>query len=75
MAKIRPPKRKTKGMPPPANRPTANLTKEETGTLRPLNFKVPALFHRDFKSYAVLHDMSMLKLLKRCFEEYKDNHA
>ncbi len=74
MAKISPPKRKTKGAPPAAKRPSANLTKAESGASRPLNFRVPTEFHREFKTFAVLHDMSMLELLRRCFDEFAENH-
>ena len=73
MANI-PRKKTTKGAPPPASRPSANLTKDEPGKLKPLNFRVTSDFHRDFKLYATLHDMSMHELLMKCYEEYKDKH-
>jgi len=39
--------------------------------LSPLNFKVPAAFKRQFKTYAAAHDMSLIALLKRSFEAYR----
>jgi len=35
--------------------------------LTPLNFRVPPQFHREFKLYAVEHDMSMVQLLQEAF--------
>lgn len=67
-----PPARKTKGEPPPQSRPSQNLTKPTPEGLRPLNFRVPAGFHQEFKMYAVRHGMSMLDLLQRSFEQYKE---
>lgn len=74
MATIIPPKnRTTKGIPPPADKPSQNLTKVESSSNVPLNFKVRAEFHREFKTYAAQHDISMLELLERCFEAYKES--
>jgi hypothetical protein len=39
---------------------------------RPLNFRVPAAFHQEFKMYAVSHGMSMLELLQSAFDRYKE---
>ncbi len=55
MAQILPPKRSKKGPPPPIEQTVGNLEKPEPTSLKPLNFKVPAAFHREFKSYAVQH--------------------
>jgi hypothetical protein len=41
--------------------------------LKPLNFKVPAEFKREFKSYATQMDMSMVQLLQDCFEFYRNS--
>lgn len=71
MANISPPPRSKKGSPPPIERTVGNLEKPEPTSLKPLNFKVPASFHREFKSYAVQHDMSMLDLLREGFEAVK----
>ncbi len=73
MATITPPKKKTtKGAPPPEQKPSQNLTKAQSGLPVPLNFKVSPEFHREFKTYAAQHDISMLELLERCFKSYKE---
>ena len=40
-------------------------------TLQPMNFKVPAEFHREFKAYAATHGMKMNQLLFKAFEALK----
>jgi len=67
-----PPTRKTKGDPPPQTQASWNLTKPSPEGLRPLNFRVPAAFHQEFKMYAVRHGISMLDLLQRAFAQYKE---
>lgn len=67
-----PPARKTKGEPPPHSKPSQNLTKNVPDKLRPLNFRVPAAFHKEFKLYAANHEISMLDLLQKAFESYKE---
>jgi hypothetical protein len=42
-----------------------------TEELVPLNFKLPASFRRDFKTYAATHDMKLNELLRRSFEGYR----
>jgi predicted HicB family RNase H-like nuclease len=75
MVNVAAPKRanttQTKGAPPPITTPSQNLTKPDTGELKPLNFRVPATLHRDFKMYAVEHGISMVELLERCFQHYR----
>ena len=41
------------------------------GTLAPLNFRVSATFRREFKTYAVAHDLKLNELLRRGFEAYR----
>jgi hypothetical protein len=41
--------------------------------LTALNFKVPQAFHREFKTYAAQHGLSMLELLKTGFDLVKRN--
>lgn len=43
----------------------------EEGGLSPLNFRVPAKFRREFKTYAAGHDMKLNELLRRSFEAYR----
>jgi hypothetical protein len=75
MAQILPPKRSKKGTPPPIEQTVGNLEKPEPTSLKPLNFKVPAAFHREFKSYAVQHGMSMLDLLREGFQAVKERRG
>lgn len=39
--------------------------------LTPLNFRIPASFRREFKTYAATHDFKLNELLRRCFESYR----
>ena len=45
--------------------------KEGKGALTPLNFRVPAGFRREFKTYAARHDLKLNELLRRSFEAYQ----
>ena len=74
MAKISKPIRATKGIPPVELEASRNLTKAEDSDLSPLNFKVPADFKRAFKTYAAQMDISMVDLLQRCFDSYKEKN-
>jgi hypothetical protein len=73
MAKISKPATNRKGAPPPEFEAPANLSRSSDQDLRPLNFKVPAAFKREFKAYANEMDMSMVSLLMTCFEQYKNS--
>jgi hypothetical protein len=74
MAKInRPPRKRTKGAPPPEFEASTNLSRNPDQELRPLNFKVAASFKREFKSYATEMDTSMVDLLQQCFYYFKTN--
>ncbi len=57
---------------PPAPTP-AVPTKErpQSEPIEPLNFKVPARFRREFKTYAAAHGMKLNELLQRSFEAYR----
>ena len=46
---------------------------EETGL--PLNFRVPAAFRREFKTYAASHDLKLNKLLILCFETHRRHNG
>lgn len=74
MAKISAPKLVTKGLPPQADQTVGNLDKAESGRLVALNFTVTPDFRKAFKSYAVDHDITMLELMKRAFDEYRQRH-
>jgi hypothetical protein len=36
-----------------------------------LNFRIPASFRREFKSYAANHDLKLNELLRLSFEAYR----
>jgi hypothetical protein len=62
--------------PKPANKPAARKAKtepaeEKEANLAPLNFRIPASFRREFKTYAATHDLKLNELLRRCFEAYR----
>lgn len=64
----------TKGKPlNPGSEPSVltftNLDEPDAAT--PLNFRVPAQFHREFKIYAVQNGMSMVELLQQSFQLMK----
>lgn len=44
---------------------------EREANLTPLNFRIPASFRREFKSYAARHDLKLNELLKLSFEAYR----
>jgi len=48
-----------------------DATREGEGGLSPLNFRVPAGFRREFKTYAAQHDLKLNELLRRSFEAYR----
>jgi hypothetical protein len=58
-----------------SSRPSVTWRSQSRQSLKPLNFKVPAAFHREFKSYAVQHGMSMLDLLREGFQAVKERRG
>lgn len=51
--------------------PPAKGAGEGREALVPLNFRLPASFRREFKTYAARHDMKLNELLRHCFESYR----
>lgn len=45
--------------------------REGEAALAPLNFRVPATFRREFKTFAARHDLKLNELLRRSFEAYR----
>ncbi|KEQ11234.1 hypothetical protein GZ77_26400 [Endozoicomonas montiporae] len=66
-----------KGAPPADNEKTAvvgnNTSKPEAGSIVSVNFKVSPEFQREFKTFAAMHGMTMVDLLKESFELYKEH--
>jgi hypothetical protein len=58
----------TSGETPDAQPPKGREREE----LTPLNFRIPASFRREFKTYAATHDFKLNELLRRCFESYRE---
>ena len=60
---------------PPPDEPLPGALSEPSGEgeggLSPLNFRVPAAFRREFKTYAAQHDLKLNELLRRSFEAYR----
>ena len=52
-----------------------NFSKGESAALTPLNFKVAEKFHREFKTYAAQHGVSMLELLQEGFRLVKEHRG
>jgi hypothetical protein len=69
MAKIPPPS--GKGTPPAPVSTVGNLDKPEPGGLKPLNFKVPDAFRREFKTYAAQQGKPMNRVLQEAFAALK----
>jgi hypothetical protein len=44
---------------------------EKEPNLTPLNFRIPASFRREFRTYAATHDLKLNELLRLCFEGYR----
>ena len=51
--------------------PVVRRSGEGEGGLTPLNFRVPAAFRREFKTYAARHDLKLNELLRLSFEAYR----
>ena len=73
MANVPPPVRRGKGEPPPQIAVLDNLARTESIRQKPLNFKVPADFHREFKTFAAMNGMSMLDVLIESFRLYREH--
>jgi hypothetical protein len=66
---------KSKQEVPPPSAVVHNLKKPESGALKPMNFKVDPEFHRQFKSFAAQHGISMLELLHEAFDLVKEHRG
>jgi len=84
MAKLR---KKTKGAVPVMEEASNNLTPavepvpvrrtptvvvKQQEELKPLNFKVPASFKKEYKQFALDNDLSLVDILKLSFSKYKE---
>ncbi len=64
-----------KGLPPTIEEASNNLevSRPEEVLLKALNFKVATDFKTEFKTYASSRGISMVDLLYKMFDEYKNN--
>ena len=67
MAKLQ---KRNKGAVPTIEEASTNLGKAEE-TIKPMSFKVPESFNKEFKQFALDHDLSLTELFKRSFAHYK----
>ena len=58
-----------------ASRTIRKTDKPTTARATPLNFKVPANFRREFKTYAAQHNKKLNQLLYEAFAALKAKHA
>lgn len=75
MAAPKAPKPKGKGTPPTSAETSPsmanNTTKANAGELVPMNFKVDSEFRKDVRTFAAIHEMSMVDVIKEAFELLK----
>jgi hypothetical protein len=55
----------------PARKAKAAPAEEKEANLAPLNFRIPASFRREFRTYAATHDLKLNELLRLSFEAYR----
>ena len=55
----------------PARGKVAPEPEAKEPNLTPLNFRIPASFRREFRTYAATHDLKLNELLRLCFEAYR----
>lgn len=74
MTKQASPKR-VRRTPPQLLTSSQSTAKSEVSVLTPLNFKVPAEFHRDFKTFAAQHSKKMVEVLQEAFALLKESNG
>jgi len=62
-------------MRPPRPETVGGLATLQPAALRPLNFKVPQEFHRDFKTFAAQHSKKMVEVLQEAFALLKEKYG
>ena len=58
-------------VPVPVRRASTVVVKQQE-ELKPLNFKVPASFKKEYKQFALDNDLSLVDILKLSFSKYKE---
>jgi hypothetical protein len=54
-----------------AKAPPVAVPDAKEANFTPLNFRIPASFRREFRTYAATHDLKLNELLRLCFEAYR----
>ena len=75
MTKRAPSKRVRRTPPPLLTSDSLSTAKSDITVLTPLNFKVPAEFHRDFKTFAAQHSKKMVEVLQEAFALLKESNG
>lgn len=70
MAKLTKPSKSTKGAVPTFEEASNNLG-DSKEAIKPMSFKVPISFNREFKQFALDNDLSLTDLFKSSFHFYK----
>jgi len=72
----RPPSKRVRRAPPQMlTSDSGSRAKSEINVLTPLNFKVPAEFHRDFKTFAAQNSKKMVEVLQEAFALLKESNG
>jgi hypothetical protein len=64
-----------KSIPPPPEFTIAKVFEGSAAPLTLMNFRVSEAFHREFKTYAAQHGMSMVDLLRESFEVFRTHRG
>lgn len=67
-------KKRSKGAVPTMEEASNNLGKT-TESIKPMSFKVPESFNKEFKQFALDNDISLTTLFKTSFYHYKKSVA
>lgn len=68
-------KRPGKGTPPPPTETSNNLVKPASGATVPLQLNIPPENKRQFRLYAVEHDIDMSHLFLTVWQYYREHHG
>ncbi len=71
MAKIQPPKKSKKGTPPPLEDTKNNLEKPASTDYVGMRFSTTPEFRKEYKTFALDNDMTMIEVLQKSFELLK----
>jgi hypothetical protein len=64
-----------KGEPPKPVDTMPNLSKPASGAKMPLQMKIPSEMRKEFKQYALAHDIDASTLFEMVWQYYKEHHG